>query len=238
MRDVRSLRLASWFVLAWLCGCQSADRVSRSHAGSGPSAETSGAPSASHASALAGSATRPRPGSPSPSSAPSSGEHQEEPVDFEDEFTYGSAGEQPSGHRARRADPSVLAGPIRYRSYGNERFDFSLEVPVALEAMEAPENGDGQQWRLGSLLAMTASGSNWDDEILKVSDVCPSSSHVTWRKQSNSSCIATGKAKGFIYWQRSVVAHGVMFSLRFQYVESLKAKMDPIVAHVNASWRF
>jgi hypothetical protein len=153
--------------------------------------------------------------------------------DFEDQFLYG---EDDAGRHANVADAAALTnGVTRYRSYLNARFAFALDVPFALEPMPEPENGDGQQWRLGKLVAMTASGMYWD---LGMSDVCASSSHVTFHKESQSSCMATGRNNGFVFWERGVLAHGVLYTLRFQYAESLKTAMDPVVAHVNASWRF
>jgi hypothetical protein len=161
----------------------------------------------------------------------------ERPIDFEDQFSYCSQDPECAGFPKGNADPSALtAGPIRYGWYANQRFGFRLDVPAAFAAMPEPVNGDGQQWRIGKAVAMTASGMNWDFDDEPGS--CPSSKNVTARRATKTSCFATGKAKGFIFWEREDIAHGVLYSLRFQYVDSLKAVMDPVVTHVNASWRF
>lgn len=174
---------------------------------------------------------------PSPAPAVARELDAEHPVDFEDQFSYCSEDPECAGFPKGNADPSALtAGPTRYGRYENGRFGFGLDVPTAFAEMPEPVNGDGQQWRIGKVVAMTASGMNWpfDDEL----GACPSSRSVIARRTTKTSCFATGKANGFIFWERSEIAHGVLYSVRFQYVDSLKTAMDPVVTHVNASWRF
>jgi hypothetical protein len=147
--------------------------------------------------------------------------------DFEDQFSYGE-------YDAGKGDASALTKKPGFDSYANGRFGFSLDVPRALTPMPEPENGDGRQWRLGSLVSMTASGMNWVPEY--GSAMCASSKNVVAHQESKSACFSTGKRDGFIFWERHVIAREIDFSLRFQYAESLKSAMDPIVTHVNASW--
>jgi hypothetical protein len=146
--------------------------------------------------------------------------------DFEDQFQYGE-------YDAGRGDPSALTKKPGFDAYANTRFGFSLDVPRALTAMPAPENNDGLQWRLGSLVSMTASAMNW----MEIDGVtCASSKNVVAHQESKSACFSTGKRDGYIFWERHVISHEIDFSLRFQYAESLKSAMDPIVTHVNSSW--
>jgi hypothetical protein len=108
-------------------------------------------------------------------------------------------------------------------------------VPAVFEAMPEPVMQNGREWRLGHLAVIEAAALNRvEDEPV----FCPSSAHVTARTATKDTCFKTGKANGTIYWQRAVASRGVVFSLSIQYVEALKAAMDPIVARVNASWRF
>jgi hypothetical protein len=147
--------------------------------------------------------------------------------DFEDERDYGLLD-------AGAGDPSNLRTRPGYASYRNGRFGFVLDVPRALDAMEPPINGDGQRWRLGGLVIVTASGILWPEPAPN----CPSSANVVAHRETATTCWATGTRDGYIFWYKAVVAHGVQYSLRFQYKQELKAAMDPIVTHVNASWRF
>jgi len=149
--------------------------------------------------------------------------------DFEDQFAFG-------GFDAGAGDASRLATRPGYEPYANGRYSFGLDVPRAFDAMPDPENGDGRQWRIDHVAAMTASGMHVIEGVVGLS--CASSPHVTAHTESKSSCWATGKRSGWIFWERQVIAHDVVYSLRFQYVESMKSAMDPVVTHVNKSWSF
>lgn len=156
--------------------------------------------------------------------------------DFEDMFEYGGSGYSRS-YDAGSAEPSALTAKPGYDRYVNPRFGFAVDVPKSLVAMPPPDNGDGQQYRLGGLVVMTASGMHAIEE-LSIHELCASSPNVSARKETKTSCWATGKRDGTIYWERVVIAHEVIYSLRFQYVESLKTEMDPVVTHVNESWSY
>jgi hypothetical protein len=177
--------------------------------------------------AIASSSPAPTFSSASPDAAPPVTSEDAGEIDFEDQFEYGE-------FDAGVGDATALTKKPGFDSYTNTRFGFALDVPRALTAMPAPENNDGLQWRLGNLIAMTASGMNWMD-IDGV--MCASSKHVVAHQESKSACFSTGKRDGYIFWERHVISHEVDFSLRFQYAESLKSAMDPIVRHVNASWQ-
>jgi len=73
-----------------------------------------------------------------------------------------------------------------------------------------------------------------DNPVLK----CPRSPDVTAHKETETSCFATGKRDSAIFWERQALSRGTLYTLRIQYLETVKAAMDPIVAHVSASWQF
>jgi len=144
--------------------------------------------------------------------------------DFADQFLYGEIDAGPG-------DPARLARTA-YVSYWNPRFHFAVDVPTSFTAMPEPTNGDGMQWRLGALAAMTASGTYGLDVPIS----CPNSTNVTKHRSGKNTCWATGKKDGFVFWEHTVRKGDIDYSLRFQYAESLKEVMDPIVEHVSASW--
>ena len=77
-----------------------------------------------------------------------------ESVEFDNDFEYGE-------FDAGAADAAALhSTPMHYAEYVNPRFGFGVDAPTAFRAMEEPINGDGQQWRLGNLAVMSASGMN------------------------------------------------------------------------------
>jgi hypothetical protein len=145
--------------------------------------------------------------------------------DFVDLFGF-------AGADAGLGDPSLLTTRSGSAPYVNARFGFRVDVPKAFTAMPEPENGDGQRWQLGDLAVMSASGI-----IVDMPVECASSSNVTAHKESANDCWATGKRDGYIFWEKKQLKGKTTYSLLFQYKESLKAKMDPIVTHANDSWR-
>jgi hypothetical protein len=72
-------------------------------------------------------------------------------------------------------------------------------------------------------------------------DVCKDElSHkkgVTTKVMNPTMCWISGEDAGKIYWEKTVLANDVFYSLRFEYDETLKDGFDPLVTHVNASWK-
>lgn len=146
-------------------------------------------------------------------------------IDFEDQLAGDASG----------PDASTVSAKPNFVRYKNGRFGFSLDVPAPFAADAPPANGDGQRWRIPRLVAVAASGMQ---AIPEMGPSCANSKHVLAHAENATSCWATGKRDGFIFWERYVVAGGTAYSLRFQYVEALKEKMDPIVTRMNKSWAF
>ena len=145
--------------------------------------------------------------------------------DFEDEFGYGHVD-------AGTVDPKRLASPA-YEPYANARFHFGLDVPTSFNALDEPDNGDGMVWRFGNSGVIAASGRYAIDDA---PPTCPNSKNVTAHRTGKNTCWSTGKKDGFIFWYHVIRKGDVEQSLRFEYAESLKDAMDPIVNHVSASW--
>jgi hypothetical protein len=235
------------FVMVVLClGSTNACRGERTAGGSPPGTSaaaaaagrpgTLSAPSAvAGASPIAEASALPVPTESAsiPSTPPTASSDHREEIDFEDAFAYGSA-DPAVAASAALADPSKLASNVTYESYFNDRFGFELDVPRVFRAMPEPTNGDGMQWRMGADVVVTASGMNMSGEDALA---CANSKNVTAHTEAKRACWSTGKRSGFIYWQRERLEHDVLYSLRFQYRESFKDRMAPIVLHMNASWK-
>jgi hypothetical protein len=136
---------------------------------------------------------------------------------------------------AGASDPARLTARPGYDAYANGRYGYTVDVPLAFVAMPDPMNmnKDGRQWRLGHLAAMSVSGTR-DNLVLK----CPHSPDVTTHKETESSCFSTGKRDATTFWEREVITRNALYTLRIQYLDSVKASMEPIVTHINASWQF
>lgn len=133
------------------------------------------------------------------------------------------------------SDPNRLIAHPGYDAYANGRYGYTIDVPLSFVAIPDPMgmNKDGRQWRLGHLAAMTVSGTR-DNLVLK----CPHSPDVTVHKETETSCLSIGKRDSTYFWERQALSRGALYTLRIQYLESVKASMEPIVTHVAASWQF
>jgi hypothetical protein len=130
--------------------------------------------------------------------------------------------------------------PLGYVTYANSRFAFSVDVPTFFAANPAPTNGDGLTWTWGNYAQMTAAGMNnalqmTTEELCKDYRTRPGVKSASITKKS---CWVTGVDAGGIYWQRTVLAGDFLFELSIRYDERLKKRFDPLVAHVNASWKY
>jgi len=162
---------------------------------------------------------------PSASAAPVATAHESE---FEDQFLG-------ANFDSGASDPARLTARPGYDAYANGRYGYTVDVPLSFVAMPDPMNmnKDGRQWRLGHLAAMSISATR-DNLVLK----CPRSPDVTTHKETETSCFATGKVDSTTFWEREVISRGALYTLRIQYLDSVKPSMDPIVTHINASWQF
>jgi hypothetical protein len=149
--------------------------------------------------------------------------------EFEDQFLGANFDAGPN-------DPKRLLDHPGYDAYANGRYGYTIDVPLSFVAIPDPMNmnKDGRQWRLGHLAAISVNGKRGDDLVMS----CPRSSDVTSHKETATSCFATGKRDSTIFLERAAIARGTLYTLRIQYLDTIKTSMDPIAAHVNASWQF
>jgi hypothetical protein len=129
--------------------------------------------------------------------------------------------------------------PLRYETYGNARFSFSVDVPTFFVAQPAPTNGDGLTWTWGGHAKMTAAGMN--SVSLPMAELCKdyrTRPGVKSTSITKKSCWVTGTDAGRIYWERTVLSGDFLFELSLDYDARLKKRFDPLVAHVNASWKY
>ena len=148
--------------------------------------------------------------------------------EFEDQFLG-------ANFDAGANDPNRLTARPGYDAYANGRYGYTVDVPLSFVAMPDPMNmnKDGRQWRLGHLAAMSIDATR-DNLVLK----CPKSPDVTMHKETETSCFATGKRDATTFWEREVISRNALYTLRIQYLDTVKAAMEPIVTHINASWQF
>jgi hypothetical protein len=137
---------------------------------------------------------------------------------------------------------AIAAGdvpPLTYRPYTNTRYGFFVDAPTFFKPSPPPTNGDGQEWTWGGRSTMTASAIH-NPGSMTMQEMCKEDLErkgTTMKSVSATTCLVSGKDAGKVYWQRTLLSGDVFYSLRLVYDERLKEDFDPLVTHVNASWK-
>jgi hypothetical protein len=151
-----------------------------------------------------------------------------------------SAGASPAPSAATSSiSPVSEVARLGYTTYSNSRFLFSVDVPTFFVAEPPPTNGDGLTWKWGSRATMSAAGMNNDS--LSTAELCKdyrTRAGVKSTSITKTSCWVTGVDAGRVYWERAVLSGDFLFELSLSYDEHLKQRFDPLVAHINASWKY
>lgn len=60
---------------------------------------------------------------------------------------------------------------------------------------------------------------------------------ITGKAQRENWFMVTGiDDSGMIFWEKTILSEGILFSLSFSYERQLKDAFDAIVEHTNTSW--
>lgn len=116
--------------------------------------------------------------------------------------------------------------------YRNERFGFFVTVPSFLVAQPPPANGDGSTFA-GKEVELRVWGGN---AVLTLAEHCEKPAGATVHQVTKDSCFVTGVADKRIFWERKRLKNGIVYGMRFEYPEAMKAEMDSVVQSTYRSW--
>lgn len=132
----------------------------------------------------------------------------------------------------------------QYRTYANERFGTTAEVPADWNADPPPENGDGLVFRSpdghGSV---TVSGSLhiWDsiDEAMRIFDQPENGERITYRHREPRALVVSGTRGDMIFYAKHILScrDQVWNDLHIEYPAGEKAAYDAVVTHISRSLR-
>jgi serine/threonine-protein kinase len=139
---------------------------------------------------------------------------------------------------------SLPAAAETYRSYANERFGATADVPASWRAGPPPENGDGLIFRSpdGSA-ALTVSGSlniaDSVDEAMRDQAAPNDGEAVTYRKSGKRHVTVSGTKGDRIFYRKSILVCGdqIWNSIHLEYPARDKKTYDALVTHVAKSLR-
>lgn len=155
-----------------------------------------------------------------------------------------SASEEPLKVALAIASASASAAPTTVPSaareantpppgqYHNDRFGFFVTVPSFLVAQPPPANGDGSTFA-GKDVELRVWGMN---AVLTLAEHCEKPAGATVHQVTKDSCFVTGTAEKRIFWERKRLKDGIVYGMRFEYPESMKAEMDRVVQSTYRSW--
>ena len=132
--------------------------------------------------------------------------------------------------------PPPAPANVTYTTYQNPKYAFTVDVPSFFTSPSSILNDAGQQWTWGkralmTVAAITAGGKSiqaWFDEAKKEDGHEGGS-------LTGASFTGTGKANGKVYWQKTLMQGGMLYSLRLDYDEDLRSSFEPIIARVDGS---
>jgi hypothetical protein len=135
-----------------------------------------------------------------------------------------------------------------WKSFSNDRYGFSVDIPASFKTLPPPENDDGLTFNspdgrveiraFGHLLL---DGQNLVDDV----ELYSSDLHVTYRQATARNFTASGLKGDHIRYVRGVATcKGIAAAILWvEYPRSEKTQLDPLIAHMaktligsNACW--
>jgi serine/threonine-protein kinase len=132
-----------------------------------------------------------------------------------------------------------------YRTYSNDRFGATADVPASWQADPPPENGDGLRFRSpdGKASIIVSGILNVDDDLEEAltGEEQPSEGDtVTYRHRSGKTVTISGMHGDLIYYRKSTLVCGdqIWNSVYLEYPAAEKSKYNDLVARVARSLHF
>jgi hypothetical protein len=155
---------------------------------------------------------------------------------------------------ALRAAALVLAGiaapasPAHaedaYRTYHNDRFGVSADVPRDWKAGRPPENGDGLKFTSpdGAATLIVSGGYRIADsvaEALNSEQAADEGETITYQTRASRTAVISGMRGATIFYRKVVVSckDQVMNHVSIEYPLARKQQFDALVSHIATSLR-
>jgi len=152
-----------------------------------------------------------------------------------------SQSQQTDNTNAITTQPNTRKTEIRYTSYINARYGYSIEYPSTFVVKINPDNGDGLGYiSSDTKTELTVSGINNinNDTVLSVyNDFLSKHGNLAYKKQEGNWFVASWVDGNNIVYQKTVVGSGSEDTFIIKYPISQKEYYDPIVSHLNSSFK-
>jgi hypothetical protein len=148
----------------------------------------------------------------------------------------------PAASATFAAPPTPAAPPpaptnATYTTYQNPTSGFTVDVPSFFNSPRSVLNDSGQQWTWAHRAQMTAAAVPGGGKSIKdwFGESEKSEGYASGSMTGPSSFIGRGKANGKVYWQKTLMQDGKLYSVRLDYDEDLRASFEPIIARIDSS---
>lgn len=136
------------------------------------------------------------------------------------------------GSSSTSADAGVDWAHVSYRTAHESRTGFTVEVPTFLEA----QSGTAEDDKLFTSHGIEIRA--WSLRPTKpMKDYCKPEGGSTLHNLGEKSCWSTGRKSGRIFLHRLKHVGDFIYQLRFEYPDTLKREMDPVITRVEESWQ-
>ena len=136
------------------------------------------------------------------------------------------------------------AAAAEWKTYVNERFGTTADVPADWQAGEPPENGDGLKFTSpdgAASVAVFGSLHSFDTiaEAMAIYEAPEDGETITYRHRDKRALVVSGTRDGTIFYRRWILSCGdtVWNGVSIEYPAADKAAYDALVAHVARSLR-
>jgi serine/threonine-protein kinase len=138
----------------------------------------------------------------------------------------------------------ALARAESWRTYSNERFGTTADVPFDWRPGPPPENGDGLVFTSPdgqASIAVYGSLHVWDtiDQAVAMFETPSEGETITYKRREPRSIVISGTRSDRIYYAKSILScrDNVWNSMRIEYPAARKEAFDLLVKHVAGSLR-
>ncbi len=122
-----------------------------------------------------------------------------------------------------------VAWAMGWSTYCNERFGFCIQRPAFMAPQPPPQNGDGQEFRLGSA-RLIAFGSNQVLSLAETYRLAQKDLRVTYRVLRPEFFVVSGYKKGsMVVYHYTKATGGAYISVYLEYPVSQKKTYDPLI---------
>ena len=118
-----------------------------------------------------------------------------------------------------------------YKTYHNDRFNFTIKYPGFMRRELHPENGDGACFTFKNII-LTAAGHYNVNNMTPDEVVDEIHKDALYKKTGRDYYIVSSKSNGIIHYEKSILKDDVWVSFFVDYPKEDQETVDPLIKHI------